>query len=96
MLQSYSYSWDKRLSGQYPVLLYQVQYGETDFAFIQRLMGEHGIYWFFEHSNKVHRMVLLDRGKFIISGTPDEMRNSPDPLVKQFITGSSERSPCSR
>lgn len=33
------------------------------------------------------RMVLLDRGKFIVSGTPDEMRNSKDPLVKQFING---------
>lgn len=33
------------------------------------------------------RMVLLDRGKFIVSGTPDEMRNSTDPLVRQFING---------
>jgi phospholipid/cholesterol/gamma-HCH transport system ATP-binding protein len=33
------------------------------------------------------RMVLLDRGKFIISGTPQEMRDSKDPLVHQFING---------
>src|SRR5262249_22414286 len=33
------------------------------------------------------RMVLLDRGKFIVSGTPDEMRNSTDPLVRQFVHG---------
>lgn len=37
-----------------------------------------------------HRMVLLDRGKFIVSGTPDEMRNSTDPLVRQFIYGLTE------
>lgn len=36
------------------------------------------------------RMVLLDRGKFIVSGTADEMRNSPDPLVKQFVHGLTE------
>ena len=36
------------------------------------------------------RMVLLDRGKFIVSGTPDEMRNSTDPLVKQFVYGLTE------
>ncbi len=36
------------------------------------------------------RMVLLDRGKFIISGTPDEMRRCEDPLVKQFIHGLTE------
>ncbi len=37
-----------------------------------------------------HRMVLLDRGKFIVSGTPDEMRNSTDPLVRQFVFGLTE------
>jgi phospholipid/cholesterol/gamma-HCH transport system ATP-binding protein len=33
------------------------------------------------------RMVLLDRGKFIVSGTPSEMRDSTDPLVRQFVHG---------
>jgi type VI secretion system secreted protein VgrG len=61
VLGSYMFSWDKRLSAEYKVLDYQVQYGETDFAFVQRLMQEHGIYWFFEHSNKIHRMVLVDQ-----------------------------------
>lgn len=37
-----------------------------------------------------HRMVLLDRGKFIVSGTPDEMKNNQDPLVKQFVYGLTE------
>jgi phospholipid/cholesterol/gamma-HCH transport system ATP-binding protein len=37
-----------------------------------------------------HRMVLLDRGKFVASGTVDEMRNSTDPLVHQFIFGLAE------
>ena len=36
------------------------------------------------------RMVLLDRGKFIVSGTPDEMKNSTDPLVRQFVYGLTE------
>lgn len=36
------------------------------------------------------RMVLLDRGKFIVSGSPDEMKNSTDPLVKQFVYGLTE------
>jgi ABC-type transporter Mla maintaining outer membrane lipid asymmetry ATPase subunit MlaF len=35
-------------------------------------------------------MVLLNRGKFIISGTPEEMKNSQDPLVRQFIFGLTE------
>src|SRR3954469_7616914 len=36
------------------------------------------------------RMVLLDRGKFIVSGTPQEMRDSKDPLVHQFVYGLTE------
>ena len=36
------------------------------------------------------RMVLLDRGKFIVSGSPDEMRDSTDPLVRQFVHGLTE------
>lgn len=36
------------------------------------------------------RMVLLDRGKFIVSGTPQEMRDSTDPLVRQFVHGLTE------
>jgi phospholipid/cholesterol/gamma-HCH transport system ATP-binding protein len=36
------------------------------------------------------RMVLLDRGKFVISGTPEDLRNSSDPLVRQFVHGLTE------
>jgi phospholipid/cholesterol/gamma-HCH transport system ATP-binding protein len=36
------------------------------------------------------RMVLLDRGKFVVSGTPEEMKESKDPLVRQFIDGLTE------
>ena len=36
------------------------------------------------------RMVLLDRGKFIVSGTPEQMRHNADPLVRQFVHGLTE------
>ncbi|MDR5781886.1 type VI secretion system tip protein TssI/VgrG [Caballeronia sp. LZ065] len=61
VFENYLYSYEMRLSESYPVLDYQVQYGETDFEFVQRLMAEHGIYWFFEHSQSFHRMVLVDQ-----------------------------------
>jgi type VI secretion system secreted protein VgrG len=60
VLQAYRYTCAWRTSRIYPPLDYQVQYGETDFAFIQRLMQEHGIYWFFEHSQTHHTMVFVD------------------------------------
>ena len=33
------------------------------------------------------RMVLLDRGRFVAAGTPAEMRDSDNPLVRQFVHG---------
>ena len=33
----------------YPKLDYCVQYNETDFDFVHRLLEEFGIYYFFEH-----------------------------------------------
>ena len=34
-----------------------------------------------------HRLVLMDQGKFVADGTPDEIRNSDNPLVHQFVHG---------
>jgi len=34
------------------------------------------------------RIVILYMGKVLAEGTPQEIRQSPDPLVQQFITGS--------
>jgi phospholipid/cholesterol/gamma-HCH transport system ATP-binding protein len=36
------------------------------------------------------RMAMLDGGRIVFSGTPDETRRTGDPLVHQFIVGSSE------
>ena len=35
------------------------------------------------------RIAMLYQGKIIALGTPDEIRNTDDPVVKQFVTGSS-------
>lgn len=39
---------------------YCVQYNESDFAFASRLMEEEGIYYFFEHADGSHQMVIAD------------------------------------
>ena len=41
---------------------YCVQYRESDFDFVSRLMEEEGIYYYFEHSDGGHRMVVTDKG----------------------------------
>ncbi|WP_447746874.1 type VI secretion system Vgr family protein [Pseudomonas nicosulfuronedens] len=60
IVETYGWTCEFRLSSDYPDLIYQVQYGESDFAFAQRLMQEHGIYWFFEHADHTHYLVLVD------------------------------------
>jgi type VI secretion system secreted protein VgrG len=47
-------------TGSPPTLEYCVQYRETDFNFVCRLMEEYGVYYFFEHSNDKHTLVLAD------------------------------------
>ncbi|MEC9644021.1 type VI secretion system tip protein TssI/VgrG, partial [Escherichia marmotae] len=60
VLDEYPWPVEKRLVENYPIRTWQVQYGETDFDFIQRLMQEWGIYWWFEHSENSHTLVLAD------------------------------------
>jgi len=36
------------------------------------------------------RIAMLYQGKIIEVGTPDEIKNSPNPIVQQFIQGKSE------
>ena len=52
-----------KLSGAYKEWEYCVQYRETDFEFISRLMEQEGIYYYFRHENGKHVMVLLDDSK---------------------------------
>ncbi|EHM3015239.1 type VI secretion system Vgr family protein [Escherichia coli] len=60
VLDEYPWPVEKRLVENYPTRAWQVQYGETDFDFIQRLMQEWGIYWWFEHNENTHTLVLAD------------------------------------
>ncbi|MEO5860143.1 MAG: type VI secretion system tip protein TssI/VgrG [Pyrinomonadaceae bacterium] len=43
---------------------YCVQYRESDFAFASRLMEEEGIYYYFEHVEDRHTMIVSDKPRF--------------------------------
>jgi type VI secretion system secreted protein VgrG len=47
-------------SGSYDPLEYCVQYNESTFAFISRLLEFHGIFYFFAHEDGKHTLVLGD------------------------------------
>jgi type VI secretion system secreted protein VgrG len=48
------------LNRSYPPREYCVQYRETDFNFVSRLMEQYGIFYYFEHSDGKHTLVLAD------------------------------------
>lgn len=50
----------KDLRGSYQPRDFCVQYRETDFNFVSRLMEAEGIYYYFEHENGSHKLILCD------------------------------------
>jgi type VI secretion system secreted protein VgrG len=50
-----------RLSGTYAPWDYCVQYRESTLNFVTRLMEQEGIYYFFEHSESEHQLVICDK-----------------------------------
>lgn len=49
-----------KLQARYEKREYCVQYGESDMDFIQRLMEDEGIFYFFTHDDDGHTMVIVD------------------------------------
>ena len=59
IFQEYGYrDFAFRLYGDFVKRDYCVQYRESDFNFVSRLMEEEGIFYFFEHENGKHTLVL--------------------------------------
>ena len=58
VLQGFDVTWE--LHKSYPKREYCVQYRETDFNFISRLMEEEGIFYFFRHTASGHKLVVAD------------------------------------
>lgn len=71
--------------------VYCVQYRESDFAFISRLMEEEGIYYFFEHEAAQHVMVFADSPGAHFPGSPDKLVYNPN-SVSVFNSDSKARS----
>ncbi len=51
---------ENSLKGSYVEREYTVQYRETDFNFVSRIMEEEGIYYYWDHKDGKHIMVLAD------------------------------------
>ncbi len=85
----------KSLSETYARHDYVVQYRETDFQFVSRLLEREGIYYFFQHSDGKHTLVLADSplahsakpgcGSMPFA-TADEHRDSTMEYVRRWTT----------
>ncbi len=60
VLKKYGFPVKRALSGSYRLWDYCVQYHETDYNFVARLMEHEGIYYYFEHKAGKHILVLCD------------------------------------
>jgi type VI secretion system secreted protein VgrG len=61
ILEDYGFTdYSDKLHGSYAEREYCVQYRETAFNFISRLMEEEGIFYFFEHKDGKHNLVFTD------------------------------------
>jgi type VI secretion system secreted protein VgrG len=55
-----STDWKKEIKDAPPKREFTVQYQETDFNFVSRLLEDEGIFYFFDHSGKTEVLVLAD------------------------------------
>lgn len=83
ILDKYPFQVDWRLLDSYRQWQYCVQFEESDFDFISRLMEKEGIYYWFEQRDQEHRLVLADhRGAHRAIANQETVRYyAPDRLV---------------
>ncbi|MET0645143.1 MAG: type VI secretion system tip protein TssI/VgrG [Pyrinomonadaceae bacterium] len=65
-----------RLHGSFQPREYCVQYRETTFNFVSRLMQEEGIFYFFEHTKDKHTLVLAN--------SPNEFKPCPNQTAARY------------
>ena len=74
-----------KINGSHPEWEYCVQYRETHFNFISRLMEHEGICYFFEHDKGTHTLVLADQAGAYVDAKEKEVHlkekmSGADPL----------------
>ncbi len=60
ILGTFNVTYSNKLSGSYQPLDYVVQFNESYLHFIQRILADAGIFYFFTHDDGSHTMVLAD------------------------------------
>tara|TARA_R110002096_G_scaffold123870_3_gene267828 strand:- start:4545 stop:6803 length:2259 start_codon:yes stop_codon:yes gene_type:complete len=73
------------VTGTHPALEYCVQYDETDFAFVSRLMEDEGIYYYFRHEDTKQVLVMADSDVGYCESDPAEVPYDEGTLAVDHI-----------
>jgi type VI secretion system secreted protein VgrG len=76
--------YELRLHRQYPKLEFCVQYRESTFAFVSRLMEHVGIFYVFEHHPDRHLLALGDHSTFAKFTTPRDVVFNVNPYLAEI------------
>ncbi len=67
-----------KLDASYDPLEYCVEYQESDFAFVSRLMEYEGIYYYYEHEGTASKLVLVDNSNAHPNLDPSSVKVAPE------------------
>lgn len=73
------------LQGKYHKRDYCVQYGESDLNFVQRLLEDEGIFYYFDHAESSHTMMIVDANKALEPG-PDSANIPYEPDSRSLVS----------
>lgn len=84
VFEDYSIDFRNACTASYPPLEHCVQYRETDFDFVSRLLEAQGIHYLFEYSGSKHTLVLIDSNAShrpipYYESVPFQAWDTPDP-----------------
>ena len=60
VLYKYGFDYEFQLIDEYESRDYCVQYGESDFNFVSRLLEEEGVHYYFQYSETKHTLIMTD------------------------------------
>jgi type VI secretion system secreted protein VgrG len=84
VLGAYNISPTVDTSATYVPMEYCTQYRETDFDFISRLMEQHGIFYYFKHTESDHTLTLQDTSsKLNECAIQDSFRYAPEQTASE-------------
>jgi type VI secretion system secreted protein VgrG len=74
------------ITGDHPPRNYCVQYKESDFAFLSRIMEDEGLFYYFRHAEGSHTMVVADSNATFFDCIGTDVSFGVNPDVEAFVT----------